>query len=137
MRVVFDTNTVLSALLFGGTTRWLVAHWQSGQVTPVVSHATAAEFLRVLAYPKFRLTEADIEVVATRYLPFAERIEWTEPVRDVPQCRDPHDQKFIELALVSQAAVLVTGDEDLLALQAQVPFVVEKPALYHQRFTEK
>jgi putative PIN family toxin of toxin-antitoxin system len=136
MRVVFDTNTVISALLFGGTLRWLVAHWQSGRVTPVVSHATAAEFLRVLAYPKFGLTEADIEVVAARYLPFAERVEWTEAPPNVPECRDSHDQKFLDLAVMSGAEVLVTGDADVLALRAQAAFAIETPAQHQQRFAE-
>lgn len=137
MRVVFDTNTVISALLFGGALRWLVAHWQSGRVTPVVSHATAAECLRVLAYPKFGLTEAEIEIVAARYLPFAQRVEWAEQPLNVPQCRDPHDQSFLNLAIASGAEILVTGDADLLALREQVTFAIETPAQHQQRFAEE
>jgi len=56
MRVVFDTNTVISALLFGGSLGWLVAHWQNELVTPLVSRETAQELLRVLGYPKFGLS---------------------------------------------------------------------------------
>jgi len=50
MRVVFDTNTVISALLFRGSVAWLVTHWQSKTITPLASQETAQEFLRVLAY---------------------------------------------------------------------------------------
>jgi hypothetical protein len=55
MRVIFDTNAIVSALLFRGAATWLVEHWQSGEVTPMVSRETARELLRVLAYPKFGL----------------------------------------------------------------------------------
>jgi len=58
MRVVFDTNTIVSALLFRGATSWLVEHWQSGEVTLMVSRETARELLRVLTYPKFGLLPA-------------------------------------------------------------------------------
>jgi predicted nucleic acid-binding protein len=55
VRVVFDTNTVLSALLFGrGRLAWLRQVWRQGMVVPIVSAATRAEIERVLAYPKFR-----------------------------------------------------------------------------------
>ena len=60
-RVVFDTNTVVSALLFGGALSWLVEHWRSRVSVPLVSRATAGEFLRVLHYPKFGLSDAETE----------------------------------------------------------------------------
>ena len=75
MRVVFDTNTVISALLFRGSMAWLVAHWQSNTIIPLASQQTAHEFLRVLGYPKFKLTEQQIHDFAARYLPYVERIE--------------------------------------------------------------
>jgi putative PIN family toxin of toxin-antitoxin system len=134
MRVVFDTNTVISALLFGGALDWLVAHWQSGLVTPLVSRETAEELLRVLSYPKFGLSEEKIDALASRYLPFAERIDKLTNNPDLPQCRDVYDQKFIELANAGNADVLVSGDSDLLALREQLSFIVETPKTYQTRF---
>ena len=64
IRVVFDTNTVISALLFGGALSWLVPHWQLRVSVPLVSCATADEFLRVLRYPKFGLSDADSDAFA-------------------------------------------------------------------------
>lgn len=58
-RVVFDTNTVVSGLLFGGTVSWLIEHWRSRVSVPMVSRATADELLRVLHYPKFGLSPKD------------------------------------------------------------------------------
>lgn len=67
MRVVFDTNTVISALLFGGLMDWFVTHWQSGLVVPLVSQATTAEFLRVIHYPKFGLSQSSCQTLFAVY----------------------------------------------------------------------
>ena len=59
-RYVFDTNVVVSALLFdGGRLAPLRVAWATGVVVPIVSQATSTELVRVLAYPKFRLDPAD------------------------------------------------------------------------------
>jgi putative PIN family toxin of toxin-antitoxin system len=131
-RVVFDTNVVLSALLFTcGQLSWLVGHWQTGDCLPLVSRTTAAELARILAYPKFRLSaEEQLETLAN-YVPFCEAVEIarTCPVL----CRDPKDQAFLDLAKSGKADVLVTGDEDLLTLAGQTSFVIETPEEYRLR----
>jgi hypothetical protein len=67
VRVVLDTNTALSALLFpAGRLSWMAAAWMAGRIEPLVSAATADELIRVLAYPKFRLDDDDVHVVRLR-----------------------------------------------------------------------
>lgn len=134
IRVVFDTNTVISALLFRGELSWLVDHWRSGVSTILLSRAVANELLRVLHYSKFGLSEAQIEASAALFLPFAQRIEIDAGALSVPQCRDPADRMFLALADAGRADVLVTGDKDLLILQGQTRFVIETPAEYRARF---
>lgn len=134
MRVVFDTNTVVSALLFGGRLAWLVDHWRSRIATLLVSRTTADEFIRVLQYPKFGLPVADIEAHAARYLPFGERIEVVESALIVPDCRDPKDRPFLALAIAGRADVLVSGDDDLLSMNGKVSFQIDTPAQYGGRF---
>ncbi len=133
-RVVFDTNTVISALLFGGALSWLVEHWRSRVSVPLISRASADEFLRVLRYPKFGLIEAETEAFAARYLPHAERVELDEAALVLPDCRDPKDRMFLALAEAGRADVLVTGDGDLLALRGRTRFQIETPELYRARF---
>lgn len=137
MRVVFDTNTIVSALLFRGVTSWLVGHWQSGEATPLISRETARELLRALAYPEFSLSPAQAEAVATRYLRFAERVEFAGEDNSLPLCRDPDDQVFIRLAVAGRADLLVSGDKDLLDLRGATPFAIETPTEYRRRFVER
>ena len=115
-RLVLDTDILVSALLFPtGTMSWLRDAWQARAVVPLASRETTAELIRVLSYPKFQLTDNEREDLLADYLPWCETVSMSEPPA-VPECRDPFGRPFLELALVGQADVLVTGDEDLLAL---------------------
>ena len=115
-RVVVDTNVLVSCLLFGGEPGKLHELWRSGRLVPLVSQETFAEFRRVLSYPKFRLSTADITMIMEdELLPYAEVVDVTENTSGI--CRDPHDDKFLALATSGRATYLVTGDQDLLVLK--------------------
>jgi uncharacterized protein len=119
LRVVIDTNLVLSALVFGGGTAKLRLAWQGDRFTPLVSKATITELIRVLAYPKFKLTKSEQEDLLADYLPFCETVLMPDVLPIIPECRDPLDAPFLVLALVGRADYLVTGDRDLLCLADQ------------------
>jgi hypothetical protein len=116
IRAVLDTNVLISALLFTGLPSRLVSAWQSARFQPVVSPAILDEYLRVLAYPKFRLTLVEIRsLVEQELLPFVETVRETSEKVTIP--RDPNDAKFIECALTATVPYVVSGDADLLSLR--------------------
>jgi len=120
VRAVLDTNVVLSALVFrGGAAGQLRLVWQRGQVLPLASTASVQELIRVLAYPKFHLSQAEQDELLADYLPYAETVRIPQPPPTVPECRDVLDLPFMQLALVGKAQVLVSGDRDLLAIAAE------------------
>lgn len=128
VRVVIDTNVVLSALLFEkGHVAWLRDAWSRMLCIPIVSTATVRELLRALTYPKFKLSADDREELLGDYLPFAERVEVSETPHH-PRCKDPDDQKFLDLAHAGRASILITGDKALLALAAECRFDILSPA---------
>ncbi len=117
LRVVLDTNVVLSALVFGaGTAGRLRVGWQQGVFVPLASTATVQELIRVLAYPKFRLSRLEQNELLADYLPYTQTVRIPQPPPTVPKCRDLLDVPFMHLAVVGKAKVLVSGDRDLLAL---------------------
>ena len=119
-RVVLDTNLVLSALVFStGAVAELRRGWQRGRFIPLVSTATAGELIRVLGYPKFRLSSEQQQDLLADYLPFCETVTVPNPPPSTPPCRDPFDVPFLEVAVAGEAEFLVTGDNDLLALAAE------------------
>jgi len=135
VRTVLDTNVLVSALLFPkGTVSWLRDAWQSGAILPLVSRDTVSELVRVLGYPKFRLTTAERDELLADYLPSCDSVDVREPP-PVPECRDPFDRIFLEVALVGRAEALITGDEDLLALASDFPVAILTPRAFASRLS--
>ena len=115
-KVVIDTNVLVSALLFNGTPGELVTLWKEKRIQPLCSKSIIDEYLRVLAYPKFKLTDIEID-----YLLTVEILPWFEPV-NVPKGEsyvknDPQDDIFIWCAVEGKAHALISGDNHLLELK--------------------
>lgn len=122
LRVVLDTNCLVSALIFSrGRLGQLRLAWQAQEFTPIVCKATVTELLRVFGYPKFSLTSEDIDSLLADFLPWVEVLEPPNVVEDIPALRDRDDAIFIHLALTGNAAYLVSGDRHLLELQDFFP----------------
>ena len=119
LRVVLDTNIVVSALVFAsGRLSWLRQQWQQGTLVPLVTHDTTDELIRVLSYPKFRLSSEDVKALLGDYLPFCEVVDIRNSEISLPAVRDPNDRIFLAAAIAGSAAYLITGDDDLLAIRA-------------------
>jgi putative PIN family toxin of toxin-antitoxin system len=129
IRAVLDTYVLLSALLFGGRLEGLRRAWRAGRLRLVLSRETADELLRVMAYPKFRLTRAEItSLFDTELLPFAEVVELPASKSGRRWSRDPEDDKFIRCAQAGKCTRLVSGDDDLLSLKRAGKVAILSPA---------
>jgi putative PIN family toxin of toxin-antitoxin system len=116
-KVVLDTNLVLSALVFTqGRLTSLRQAWQEKRIKPLASSATIAELIRVLGYPKFKLSLAEQQELLGDYLPYCELVAIPDPPPETPQCRDAFDVPFLQLSIAGKAEALITGDKDLLSL---------------------
>ena len=135
-RVVLDTNVLLSALLFhAGSLTWLRHAWQSDTIRPLASQDTTVELIRVLHYPKFRLTRDEREDLLGDYLQRCETVRVTIPA-EIPDCRDPFDRPFLELALAARADALLTGDKDLLILAGVFSVPILTPVAFRSRLRD-
>jgi len=116
-RVVIDTNVVVSALLFGGVPGKLVPLWKAGSIRVLASKEMIEEYLKVLAYPKFGLSEEEIN-----YLLYQEILPYFEIVRTklgpVIVEADPSDDMFIRCAEAGKANAILSGDQHLLDLKS-------------------
>jgi len=116
LRVVLDTNVLVSALLFPGVTSRLVSQWQSGSFALLASREMIAECLRVLAYPKFGLSKTEIRSLLDDWiLPYVTAVKVPGGFKQI--CRDPGDDMFLACATAGRADVIITGDKDLLVLR--------------------
>ncbi len=116
LRAVFDTNAVISALLFKGKASRLHSLWKEKAFTVVASGEMVEEYIRVLAYPKFNLTEREIEIILWEELiPYIEPVTVAINLKGV--CVDPDDDKFLACAESAKADAVVSGDAHLLSLK--------------------
>ena len=81
--------------------------------------------VRVLAYPKLKLSEAETKNVLALYMEHAEAVREVGASVRIPECRDPDDRIFLRLAYTARVEALVTGDGDLLALagKSRIPIL--------------
>ena len=116
VRVVIDTNVMISALFFGGTPGKLIPLWKGGSVKAFASKEIIDEYLRVLTYPRFRLSENEIDyLVYQEILPYFEVASSKRGPAIVK--KDPSDDKFIRCAQACHSRTIISGDRHLLALK--------------------
>jgi uncharacterized protein len=131
-RLVTDTNALISRLLLPSSIPGQAVRKAVDNGLLLVSEATMEELADVLARPKFdRYISLEDRQQFLRLLGrLAEFVPIVYPVR---ACRDPKDDKFLEVALNGKAAVILSGDSDLLALHPWQGIPILSPAEYLKR----
>jgi putative PIN family toxin of toxin-antitoxin system len=124
---VFDTNTLVSALLMANSTPALALRKARANGSLLISAEIAHEYFDVFSRPKFdkyislEIRLAFIENIITNALPVEIKIQTTA-------CRDPKDNKFLDLAINAAAGAIITGDQDLLVLHPFQTIPILTPA---------
>ncbi|GAB4540083.1 MAG: putative toxin-antitoxin system toxin component, PIN family [Anaerolineales bacterium] len=133
MRAVFDTNVLVSALLFENSTpaRAFFFALQTGLI--LISPELVNEVQEVIYRAKF-----DKYITNTQredfMLAFVERGTLIDVHVVVNACRDPKDNMLLELAISGQADIIVSGDADLLSLNPFEGISVLDPQSFLERF---
>jgi putative PIN family toxin of toxin-antitoxin system len=117
VRVVADTNTVLSAFLWGGPPKQVLDAARERRIQLLASAALLAELEDVLTRPKFAARIAQIDSVpATLLRQYRALIGIVRPTVITPTSRDPDDDQVLACALAAGAEIIVSRDKDLLTL---------------------
>lgn len=115
MRFVFDTNVLISAVLLPNSKPRQALDLALKQGKLLISFAVLAELCEVLSRKQFR-RHIDEEDVRTFVAVLTREAEWIDVDVRIAACRDPKDDKFLELAVSGGATCIVSGDSDLLSL---------------------
>lgn len=115
MRVVIDTNVMVSGIFWKGTPHQILEAWNGGRFTVCASAPILEEYFEVIE----RLTaKIGREHLAARWKTFIfDHCELVDPVHSFKECRDPDDLMFVECALSAGADFIVSGDSDLLDIE--------------------
>ena len=116
-RIVLDTNICLDLFVFRDP-RWqpLLDAMQAGDVQAVTRADCRMEWTLVLAYAKLGLDEAAQRAALGEFDRWITLVDATPIDGLLPVCKDPDDQKFLELAAASGATMLLSKDKALLKL---------------------
>lgn len=134
MKVVLDTNVLVSALVFpGGLPEQVYGLALEGEIDLVTSSPLLIELARVLAV-KFGWARSRIDRALTQALRVAELVEPTATINEVRA--DPADNRVLEAAAEGKADVIVSGDRHLLRLKAWRSISIESPAAFIARLGE-
>lgn len=115
MRFVFDTNVLVSAALLPSSKPRRALDLALKQGKLLLSFPVLAELCEVLSREKFR-RYLDEEDIRTFVAVLTREAEWVDVDVRITACRDPKDDKFLEIAASGRATCIVSGDSDLLAL---------------------
>jgi uncharacterized protein len=130
MRLVVDTNVFVSAALKENSLPFLVVRWITQHNGLLKSTATEEELLAVLQRPYLAaVTIPSFRDGVMRMLAAAEPVTISERIA---ACRDPTDDKFLELAVNGRADLIISGDADLLALNPFRDIAIVTPAVFVQ-----
>ena len=125
-----DTNVFVSAVLKVNSLPFLVVRWVNQHGDLLKSLETERQLMDVLARPHIAAaTSPGFRADLTALLARAELIEISERIA---ACRDPTDDKFLELAVNGRADLIVSGDRDLLALDPFRDIPIVTPATFVQ-----
>lgn len=118
MRLVLDTNVVVSGLLWNGAPAQLIDAAQAGDIELFSSRVLLAELTRILRRAKFgKAIVASGMSLDELVLGYAELTTLVTPAEIPPTvARDPDDDHVLACALAAQAMLIVSGDRDLLEL---------------------
>jgi uncharacterized protein len=118
LRCVFDTNVLVSALLLPDSKPRQALDKALREGTVLVSFATLAELYEVLSRRRFR-RYVDEEDVRSFLAALTREADWVDVEAQIQACRDPKDDKFLELAVSGRGTHIISGDADL---QVMNPF---------------
>ena len=114
MKLVIDTNVLISGLFFGGKPRELLNLLLQGKFESFISEKIVAEyqeiFDRMCTKYQVRSEGAILPLIVSK-------CKMTYPSKELTVCRDPDDNKFLECAVEAKCLYIVSGDNDLLSMK--------------------
>jgi putative PIN family toxin of toxin-antitoxin system len=128
LRVVLDTNVLISALLFGGAPRQILRMIIAGSIDCLFSPAILDELQEVLRRPTFGFSSRQAAAIVEELCSLCEVVD--PAIRISVVKADPNDDRVIECALQAKASVIVSGDAHLLGLGTHKGIRILSPAVF-------
>ena len=120
MKVVLDTNVLISGIFFSGPPSEILKSWRKGYIQLTLSPEIVDEYVRVVRILADDFPDIEISSILTLILTNSELVQ-VSPF-PVQVCEDQDDDKFLACALAGKCSVIISGDKHLLKLYCFVNF---------------
>jgi putative PIN family toxin of toxin-antitoxin system len=128
MRIVLDTNVLISGIFFSGPPFEILKAWRDGEIQIVSSPEILHEYYRAASLLQEQFPNTDIEPILNMIAINSELIR--APALHKQVCDDPDDDKFLACAVAGNTGVIVSGDKHLLKLSGYKGITIVKPAQF-------
>lgn len=132
MRVILDTNVLISGIFFSGPPSEILKAWRRGNIQFVLSSDIADEYIKVTKILANDFPSIDINHVLTLILTNSEIIQAPAMPRQV--CEDISDDKFLACALAGKCSVIISGDKHLLKLSGYQGIDILTPRIFIEQY---
>ena len=128
MKIILDTNVLISGIFFSGPPYQILKAWQEGKIQIAVSKEILAEYHRIAEELSKKFSSVEISQILELFTIHAEMVN-TQGL-EVSVCEDPDDNMFISCALGSKSKIIVSGDKHLLKISGYQKIEVLKPRIF-------
>jgi len=128
MKIILDTNVLISGIFFSGPPYQILKAWQEGKIQIAVSKEILAEYYRVAEELSEKFPSVEIFQILALFTIHAEMVNIQG--LEVSVCEDPDDNMFISCALGSKSKIIVSGDKHLLKISGYQEIEVLKPRIF-------
>lgn len=139
MRIVPDTNVLISAAFWNGSSNEIIKKAENKEIELILSAPIIEEFTEVLSYEeiqsKIKSKNLEMKMTAEHLINISKIVEPSEIIDVVKE--DPDDNKFIEAAMEGKADYIITQDNHLLKLKKYKNIKIITPKDFLELFKEK
>ncbi len=114
MKIVIDTNVLISGVFFGGFPRKILASIVNQKIIACATTEIINEYEEIV---QEMIDRKQGHINKSILSPLIRVMEIINPISHIEVCRDPDDNKFLECAKDSNALYIVSGDKDLLVIK--------------------
>jgi len=131
LRVILDTNVLISAILFGGKPRRILEKAIRGEIRLCLSEPMLEELKGVLQRSKFDYSPEMIQIILTELMSISDFVNPSETINIVAE--DPEDNRILECAVAANADYVITGDSHLLKLNKYLNIDILNVAVFLEK----
>jgi putative PIN family toxin of toxin-antitoxin system len=135
MKIVLDTNVLISGIFFSGPPAEILKAWRNGYVQFALTSEIIDEYIRVAKLLAAGFPGIEINPILTLIITHSDIIQASPLSHQV--CEDPDDDKFLACAIGSESKIIISGDKHLLKLSGYQGINILTPRSFAEQYLKK